>query len=420
MTESYSAEFVDDLFRHSAGQMVSALTRLLGPERLDLAEEVVQDALVKALETWPYRGVPDNPRGWLFTVARNRALDLLRRDANFAARIDTIEAFSANGRSESSDPLADDELAMLFLCCDPALSREAQVALALKTVGGFSVNEIAAAFLAEPPTIAQRIVRAKRTLVEHDVQFELLNARARERLPAVLDVLYLMFTEGYAAHEGENLTRDELCGEAIRLARLLVANQNTALPVTHALLSLLLLQASRLRAREDDAGGLVLLAQQDRALWDRALIVEGLEHLERSAHGDRITPYHTQAAIAACHAVADGEPDWPYILELYDQLMQLAPSSVVQLNRAIAVAHVHGPEAGIADLEKLATDPALRRYYLLPAALGFLWCQAGHPQEAAAYYRRALELPCNAAERRFLQQRLQECELAETEAAPRP
>jgi RNA polymerase sigma-70 factor (ECF subfamily) len=176
LNESYSSEFVGDLFRHSAGQMVSALTRLLGPERLDLAEEVVQDALVKALETWPYRGVPDNPRGWLFMVARNRAMDLLRRDANYASRLDAIASFSESpGENESADPLADDELAMLFLCCDPALSREAQVALALKTVGGFSVNEIAAAFLAEPPTIAQRIVRAKRTLVEEEVQFEMFS-----------------------------------------------------------------------------------------------------------------------------------------------------------------------------------------------------------------------------------------------------
>src|SRR5262245_39945537 len=189
--------------------MVSALTRLLGPERLDLAEEVVQDALVKALETWPYRGVPDNPRGWLFSVARNRALDLLRRDANYAAKLTAFESFSANvDHADGTDPFAGDELAMLFLCCDPVLSREAQVALALKTVGGFSVSEIAAAFLAEPPTIAQRIVRAKRSLIDNHVRFELPNdARARERVPAVLDVLYLMFTEGYDAHEGENLTR---------------------------------------------------------------------------------------------------------------------------------------------------------------------------------------------------------------------
>jgi RNA polymerase sigma-70 factor, ECF subfamily len=177
------------------------------------------------------------------------------------------------------------------------------------------------------------------------------------------------------------------------------------------LLALMLLQASRLRAREDDAGGLVLLAEQDRSLWDRSLIIEGLEHLERSAQGDRVTPYHTQAAIAATHATADGEPDWSYIVELYGELLAVAPSSVVQLNRAIALAHVEGPEAGIAELEKLTTDPALKRYYLLPAALGFLWRQAGCNEEAAEHYRRALELPCNAAERRFLQQRLQECEM---------
>jgi RNA polymerase sigma-70 factor (ECF subfamily) len=257
-------------------------------------------------------------------------------------------------------------------------------------------------------------VRAKRTLADNHVRFELPNAaRARERVPVVLDVLYLLFTEGYAAHEGDNLTRDELCGEAIRLGRLLVSNESTALPSAHALLSLMLLQASRLRARHDEEMGLIVLAEQDRSLWDRELIVEGLEQLERSAQGDTITPYHTQAAIAACHADSDGEPDWEYILELYDQLMRLRPTPIVQLNRAVALAHVRGPEAGIEVLEKLAADAALRRYYLLPATLAWLWRRASRPDEAAAHYRRALDLPCNAAERRFLERQLRGCETGE-------
>ncbi len=333
---------VDHLFRQSAAQMVALLTRALGPDRLDLAEEVVQDALLRALETWPYRGVPDNPRGWLFRVARNRALDLLRRDAALSQKLEHL-AGELNGSAPDAyrtDALADDELAMIFMCCHPALPREAQVALTLKTVCAFSVNEIAAASLAEPTTIAQRIVRAKRLIAERALALELpAEDELAERLEPVLEVLYLLFTEGHNAHEGEGLVRTELCNEAIRLNRQLAAHQRTTTPTVHALLSLMLLQASRLSARHDGAGSLLLLHQQDRARWDRELIGEGMRHLERAAEGDCITPYHVQAAIAACHATApsDEETDWPYILKLYDQLVALTHSPVVELNRAVAL-----------------------------------------------------------------------------------
>jgi RNA polymerase sigma-70 factor, ECF subfamily len=300
---------VDDLFRRSAGQIVAALTRVVGADRLDLAEEVVQEAVIRALEVWPYRGVPENPRGWLFRVARNCAVDRLRREANLEEKLVQLTQLPPVGELASSDnPFADDELAMIFMCCHPALPRESQLALTLKTVGGFSVNEIAAAFLAEPPTIAQRIVRAKRLIADRSIPLELpaLNDLI-PRLDAVLEVIYLLFTEGYNAHEGEAAVREELCGEAIRLGRLLVADARTRTPAVHALLALMLLQASRLGARRNGAGNVVLLAEQDRDAWNQRMIAEGMHHLEQAASGDRTTAYHVQAAIAAAHATSPSD-----------------------------------------------------------------------------------------------------------------
>src|SRR5688572_2363229 len=315
--------------------MVATLARALGPDHLDLVEEVVQDALVRALETWPYRGIPENPRGWLFQVARNRALDLLRRESSLAQKLAALPIEVGSLSDSSNDVLADDELAMVFMCCHPALPREAQVALTLKTVCAFSVTEIAAAFLAEPPTIAQRIVRAKRTIVDRDIPLELPHQSAlRDRLEPVLEVLYLLFSEGYNAHEGEGLVREELCNEAIRMGRLLAHHPETATPAVHALLALMLLQASRLSARRDEAGSLLLLPEQNRALWNRSMINAGMRALERASEGDSITSYHVQAAIAACHANAssDDDTDWEHILSLYDQLIELTPTSVIALN----------------------------------------------------------------------------------------
>ena len=394
--------------------MVSALARRLGVDRLDLAEEVVQDALVRALETWPYRGIPDNPGGWLFRVALNRARDLLRRETVLAAKLDALAVELDRHDAVDASPyphLADDELAMIFACCHPALPLGARVALTLKTVGGFAVHEIAAAFLAEPATIAQRLVRAKRQIRDQAIVFEIPGPEhVLVRLPSVLDVLYLLFTEGYSAHGGDNLTRADLCDEAVRLVRLLVAHPATDRPVVHALLSLMLLHASRLAGRVDASGDVLLLADQDRSRWDRGLIAEGLTHLERSARGDEMTPYHVEAAIAACHAVAadEGSTDWRYVLTLYDDLARLKPSPVVELNRAIALAMVEGVMAGIHALERLEADPALAGYHLLPAALAALWRRAGASATAAGYYRRALALPCSAPERRFLARQLDE------------
>jgi RNA polymerase sigma factor (sigma-70 family) len=404
---------VDHLFRQSAAQMVAALTRALGSDRLDLAEEVVQDALVRALETWPYRGVPENPRGWLFQVARNRALDLLRRDANLSQKLAQFSGDFRDSTAPEGHARVDDELAMIFMCCHPMLPRESQVALTLKTVCAFSVNEIAAAFLAEAATIAQRIVRAKRLIAERGLALELPPTTAlAERLEPVLDVLYLMFSEGYVAHQGDGLVREELCSEAIRLTRLLVETPHTASPSVHALLALMLLQVSRLPARRDGSGSLLLLHEQDRSRWDQDLIGEGMRHLGRAAEGDRITPFHVQAAIAAAHATAASNEatDWVHILRLYDQLIVLTQSPVVALNRAVALARVHGIEAGIRALESLREDPLLKRYHLLPAVLAGLWYEAGQYEQAAYCYENALTLPCNEAERRFMRERLTRCQ----------
>ncbi|HYL04543.1 MAG TPA: sigma-70 family RNA polymerase sigma factor [Thermoanaerobaculia bacterium] len=439
-------ELVDHLFRHSAGQMVATLTRMLGPHNLSLAEEVVQDALVRAIETWPHRGVPENPRGWLMQVARNRALDHLRREATLARKAGQLAADPANapaplapsdpmdlamppgtaaGRGRgpaapgggedfrpAASPWADDSLVMILMCCHPALARESQVALTLKTVGGFSVDEIARAFLLRSATVAQRLVRAKRLLRERRIAFALPARGLGPRIDSALETIYLMFNEGYAATAGDDLVRSDLCGEAVRLATILAEHPATSRPEVHALLALMLFQASRLPARTDAEGALALLADQDRERWDRALIGRALRHLERCAAGERRTAYHLEAGIAACHALAPSyaETDWEQILALYDDRLKLEPSPVVVLNRAVALSMVAGPRSGIAALSQVAEDPRLRDYYLLPATLADLWLRCGDRQAAAAFYRRALELPCNEPERRFLRRRLAACE----------
>lgn len=410
------AGLVDHLFRTSAGQMVSHLTRVLGPAHLDLAEEAVQDALVKALQTWPYAAIPDNPAGWLMQVARNRALDIVRHRGMAASKEGEIvaELTRANpaGEFELRDQLRDDELRMIFLCCHPSLSRDARVALSLKTVSGFSVEEIARAFLADPPTIAQRLVRAKRQIRDANIRFDLPSAKElAERLDSVLEVIYLLFNEGYAAHSGDDLIRQDLCSEAIRLA-MLVANSEISDPRAHALVALLALQAARLPARTDEQGDLVLLEDQDRSKWDQRLLMLGFHHLAASAEGDDISIYHLQAGISSIHAHAGNyaNTDWSAILQLYDDLMSLNPSPIVALNRVIAVWKVQGPETALRELDDTADAPVLANYYLLPATRGQLLLDTGHLAAAAESFRQALERKCSEPERRFLMRKLRQCE----------
>jgi RNA polymerase sigma-70 factor (ECF subfamily) len=390
--------------------MVSVLTRHLGACYIDVAEEAVQDALLKALQTWPYRGIPQDPRAWLFTAARNRARDRLRRDTNFSENV--LPAASST-RADLFAHVEDDELAMMLMCCHPELPPETRIILTLKTVGGFSVRELAAGLLSEPAAVAQRIVRAKRTIMEKAIEFEMPRGDdLSARLSSLLDVLYLMFNEGYTAHEGQSLVRSELCHESIRLARLLLVNARTAQPRVHALLALMLLQASRLAARTERGSDMVLLRDQDRSRWDAVMLAQGMRHLQRSATGNRVTRFHIEAAIAAAHASAadDSATDWRYILRLYDDLSALTDSPVVRLNRAVAVARVHGPRAGLEVLESVRAHPALRKYYLLPATLAGLALEAGDTGQAARWYREALELPCSEPERRFMRGRLSHCE----------
>ena len=394
--------------------MIATLTRIFGSRRLDLAEEVVHDALVKALEIWPYQGIPENPAAWLVQVAKNRALDAIRREVSLAAKLpDLARAFpEPNDPVESLGHFTDDQLSMMFLCCHPTLTRETRIALTLKAVAGFNVAEIARAFLVQESAITQRLVRGKRQIHDQQIEFEVPSAtELRARLDSVLEVLYLFFNEGYSAHEGDSLLRRDLCEEAIRLARLVAAHPCTNTPKTHALLSLLLLQASRLPARVSAEGDLFLLRDQDRTLWDRRLIAEGLRHLELSAQGDELSSYHFQAEIAAHHAIAPAYAgtDWQSITGLYDRLYELDPNPVIALNRAIALSRWQGPEAGIGAIAVIEHNPALARYHLLPTTLGELWAELGNKDRAAEYYKAALECPCTEPERRLLQKRLSAC-----------
>ena len=418
MTESSdSPALLEHLFRHQAGRMTARLTRLLGPAHVDLAEESVQEAMLRALQTWPYQGMPDNAAGWLFRVAHHSAIDVIRRTKTFGDKTDAIvDDLTRSAKVAPADPyldeqLRDDELRMIVMCCHPEIPRDASVALSLKTIGGFSVREIARAFLAEESTIAQRLVRAKRQIRDRRLTLELPGAADLERrLDSVLDVVYLMFNEGYAAHEGEELIRHDLCIEALRLGVLIAASSLSA-PRVHALVALMALQAARLPARVDESGDLVLLDHQDRGRWDDELLSVGFYHFNRAIAGAEVTEYHVQAAIAATHA-RGADPhsvDWPLILRLYDQLLEINGSPVVALNRAVAVARVHGAAEALPLVEPLAADPKLRHYHLLLAVRGHLLRELGRNAEAADCFRAALNCACSEPERRFLRRKLEEC-----------
>ena len=413
-------ELVDHLFRNRAGQMVAYLTRLLGPEHLDTAEEEVQEALLKALQTWPYSGTPENPAGWLFRVARNAAFDVLKdeklacqKSVELGILVEGAGGPGLPGDPEFEEQLRDDELRMLLMCCHPAISRDARLALSLKTVGGFSTREIARAFLSEETAILQRLVRAKRQIRIDGIGLELPRGEAlAQRLDSALEAIYLMFNEGYATHSGTELIRQELCGEALRLAQLL-ADSSISTPACHALVALLAFQAARLPARVDGRGELVLLEDQDRTLWNRELLAVGFLHMSLCAEGVEVSAFHLQAAIAALHASAesDTQTDWVGMLDLYDQLMEISPSPVVALNRAVVVAKVKGAPEGLEELRMLADDRSLQNYYLLPAVEASLLLQIGDKDGAARVFREALKRPCSEPEKRLLIQRLAQCEL---------
>ncbi|TCO81707.1 RNA polymerase ECF family sigma subunit [Plasticicumulans lactativorans] len=410
---------VEAIWRIESAKLVGALARLL--RDVGLAEELAQDALVAALEQWPVDGIPERPGAWLMATAKHRAIDHLRRRAllerKHAALGREHEAEQAALAAASfdaalDDDIGDDLLRLVFTACHPVLSREARVALTLRLLGGLSTAEIARAFLVPEATVAQRIVRAKRTLAEARVPFEVPRGPGlAARLSSVLEVVYLIFNEGYAATAGDDWMRPALCEEALRLGRIL-AGLAPQEPEVHGLVALMEIQASRARARTGPAGEPVLLLDQDRGRWDQLLIRRGLAALARAeALGGALGPYALQAAIAACHARArtPTETDWARIAALYDALAELAPSPVVELNRAVALAMAFGPEAGLELADALLAEPALQRYHLLPSVRGDLLARLGRHAEARAEFERAAALTRNGRERELLLARAAAC-----------
>lgn len=404
---------VDHLFRRESGRMVAVLARSLGAARLDLAEDVAQQALLQALRVWPYRGVPDDPTAWLYTAARRLAIDAARRDATLRRHADAIERellarAPAPSGARFADELADDELRLLFMCAHPALSEEMRLALILRVGCGLSTREIAAGVLREEATVAQWLVRARKRVRESGLSLDMPSpAELPSRLAPVLDALYLAFNEGHGAASGDALVRADICGEAVRLARLLADHPVTGAPETQALAALLLFHLARLPTRTDAAGEIVLLADQDRSQWDAAAIAEGFARMQRAASGERLQEFHLLAGIAAEHARAAAfeETDWPAILDYYDALVALAPSPVHRLNRAVAVAMTDSAASGLAEVEALAGEPALEEYFLLPATRGELLRRLGRDAEAARAFAEAARLTRSAPARRFLLRR---------------
>ena len=416
MSESAARQAIEAVWRIESARLIAGLTRLVGD--LGRAEDLAQDALVIALEKWPESGVPDNPGAWLMATAKHRALDHFRRSKMLDRKHeDLTRRLEADERRDPEpalhealdDPIGDDLLRLIFMTCHPVLSPEARVALTLRLLGGLTTEEIARAFLVPTSTVQQRIVRAKRTLKESRVPFELPPPRQLgERLEAVLGVVYLIFNEGYSATAGEDWVRPTLCEDALRLGRILAALAPEE-PEVLGLLALMEIQASRLRARRGPSGEPILLMDQDRSRWDRLLIGRGLEALERAGSLERpLGPYCLQAAIAACHARAASpeETDWEAIVALYDALAQVAPSPVVELNRAVAVGMAFGPQAALDLVDELAGEPALEGYHWLPSVRGDLLVKLGRPEEARAEFERAAFLTQNLREREMLLERV--------------
>jgi RNA polymerase sigma-70 factor (ECF subfamily) len=415
---SNTRRVIDAVWRIESARLIAGLARVV--RDVGLAEDLAQDALIAALEQWPESGVPDNPGAWLMAVAKRRAIDHFRRSQRLNRKLEEF-GHELEAQQEMTEPdldaaldddIGDDLLRLMFTACHPVLSTEARVALTLRLLGGLTTEEIARAFLIPVPTVAQRIVRSKRTLTEARVPFEVpRRAELATRLSSVLEVIYLIFNEGYSATAGDEWVRPALCEDALRLGRML-AELAPKEPEVHGLVALMEIQASRLRARVGPSGEPILLLDQDRARWDHLLIQRGLAALERAQElGGTLGPYALQAAIAACHARARApeETDWERIVALYDALAQLAPSPVVDLNRAVALSMAFGPTAGLEIVDALTSEPLLKDYHLLPSVRGDLLAKLGRFREARAEFERAASLTRNTRERQLLLERASAC-----------
>jgi RNA polymerase sigma factor (sigma-70 family) len=410
----------DHLFRREAGRLVATLTRIFGVHNLALAQDVVQDAFCRALEVWKFRGVPDNPSAWLMATARNRAVDVLRRERTARTFAPELGRFLESEWTlvptvqEAFEPHAikDDQLRMMFSCCHPDLSTEAQVTLILKTLCGFSVSEIAHALLTSDDAIEKRLTRARRVLRLSGTFVELAASDIPRRLEAVYQVIYLLFNEGYHGSQPEQAVREDLCFEAIRLALLLREHPQGDKPKTHALLALFCFHAARLPGRLDDQGVLLQLEMQDRSKWDRDLIGRGFHFLESAATGNELSEYHLEAGIAALHSAAASyeKTEWIRILELYDALYRVKASPIVALNRAIALGKALGPEKGLDELRRIPGSDRLKDYPFYPAAQGEFHLLAGRPAEAAKHFERAKKLARSRSEADFFARKLKACE----------
>jgi len=411
-------QLVDHLFRHEAGRLASVLTRILGFDRLELAEDIVQDAMLQALHSWPFQGVPDNPSAWLYRVAKHKALDVVRRENLFRHISHELMADYRSGSAESlvdqyfsEDEINDSQLRMLFACCSPVIALESQITVCLKILCGLSVKEIAGAFLTVPDTIEKRLYRAKEKIRAEGPRLEVpTGLQLSVRLTTVLRSLYLLFNEGYNSLHPDQLIRQDLCAEAMRLCVLLTENPRTAAPIVSALLALMCFQAARFDARTDEAGAIVLLPDQDRSRWNRELIQKGRLYLDRSAEGDRLSTYHIEAGIAMLHCTAPSYADteWPTVLHYYDLLLAQTPSPVVALHRAVALAEVSGPLAALLEVSMLSGLDTNHYYH---AILGDLYVRNAQPEPARQHYRRAWQLTPSSAERELLTRKLNDCNL---------
>lgn len=404
------------LFRHEAGKMAAVLTRYMGAEHFEIAEDLVQDTLLKAMETWPFHSIPENPSAWLYKVAKNKAIDFIRAQQSESKNKEFFKLTIDNEFQEAfkEDEIKDSVLRMMFVCCHPAIPAEAQIALTLKTLGGLSTTEIAHAFLVNEETIAKRIYRAKEKIREAGIKLEppsLFNLSFR--LDSVLKVLYLIFNEGYYASEGQSLTRDDLCEEAMRLTYLLIQHRSINLPKVRALMALMCLQASRLEARTNSVGDIILLEYQDRSKWNQPLIQKGLYFLEEASDGNEVSEYHVEAAIASVHALAADfrNTKWGELVILYNVLYMMKPNAMIALNRAIAMGFAQSPEIGIEELIKIKE---LQNHYLLLCALGTFYLLNQQMLLASQQFKKALPLSISNKEKELITRRLEECNLSLT------